>query len=156
MTGHFRKKSIIFLDTRDHQEHDAKVRLSIPSPSPEKLKAEIIQLKKTDLSINLKTPQRKYPASIKFSKTSSSCHKLAERISSVISREYELFHQAGKNDCTLLLLDRRDDVTTVSNIRSLRYVDRTHIPTYLNLAFTNAMDVSGNVTRNSWYYKQLY
>ena len=104
----------------------------------------------------MKTLQRKYPASIKFSKTSSSCHKLAERISSVISREYELFHQAGKNDCTLLLLDRRDDVTTVSNIRSLRYVDGTHIPTYLNLAFTNAMDVSGNVTRNSWYYKQLY
>ena len=63
---------------------------------------------------NMKTLQRKYPASIKFSKTSSSCHKLAERISSVISREYELFHQAGKNDCTLLLLDRRDDVTTVS------------------------------------------
>ena len=63
------------------------------------------------------TPQRKYPASIKFSKTSSSCHKLAERISSVISREYELFHQAGKNDCTLLLLDRRDDVTTVSILR---------------------------------------
>ena len=36
--------------TRDQQEHDAKVRLSILSPSPEKLKAEITQLKKTDLS----------------------------------------------------------------------------------------------------------
>ena len=53
MTGHFRKKSIIFLDTRDHQEHDAKVRLSIPSPSPEKLKAEIIQLKKLTLEIRI-------------------------------------------------------------------------------------------------------
>ena len=38
---HFRKKSIVFRDTRDHQEHDAKNRLSIPSPSPEKLVAEI-------------------------------------------------------------------------------------------------------------------
>ena len=47
------KKSIIFRDTRDHQEHDTKTRLSIPSPSPEKPVAEIDQLKKTDLSFNL-------------------------------------------------------------------------------------------------------
>ena len=46
---HFRKKSLFFLDTRDHQEHDTKNRLSIPSPSPEKLMAEIHELKKTDL-----------------------------------------------------------------------------------------------------------
>ena len=46
---HFRKKAIVFRDTRDHQEHDAKNRLSIPSPSSEKPVAEIDQLKKTDL-----------------------------------------------------------------------------------------------------------
>ena len=42
---HFRKKSIIFRDTRDHQEYDAKNRLSLPSPSPEKPLAEIDELK---------------------------------------------------------------------------------------------------------------
>jgi len=46
---HFRKKSIIFRDTRDHHEHDAKNRLLIPGPSSEKPVAEIDQLKKTDL-----------------------------------------------------------------------------------------------------------
>ena len=51
MTGHFRKKSLFFRDTREHPEHDAKNRLSSPSPSPEKLLAEIHELKKTDLSI---------------------------------------------------------------------------------------------------------
>ena len=51
VTNHFRKKSIIFRDTRDHQEHDAKNRLSIPGPSPEKSVAEIDQLKKTDLRL---------------------------------------------------------------------------------------------------------
>ena len=50
MTGHFRKKSIIFRDTRDHQEHDAKNRLLISGPSFEKPVAEIDQLKKTDLT----------------------------------------------------------------------------------------------------------
>ena len=50
MTGHFRKKSLFFRDTREHPEHDAKNRLSLPSPSPEKLLAEIHELKKTDLS----------------------------------------------------------------------------------------------------------
>ena len=44
--GHFRKKTIIFRDIRDHQEHDAKNRLSIPGPSPEKLMAEVYSLKK--------------------------------------------------------------------------------------------------------------
>ena len=48
---HFRKKCLFFRDTRDHQEHDAKNRLSIPSPSPEKPLAEITRLKKTDLRI---------------------------------------------------------------------------------------------------------
>ena len=43
---HFRKKSIIFRDTRDHQEHDTKNRLSLPGPSPEESVAEIDQLKK--------------------------------------------------------------------------------------------------------------
>ena len=47
---HFRKKSIVFRDTRDHQEHDSKNRLPIPGPSPEKSVAEIDQLKKNDLS----------------------------------------------------------------------------------------------------------
>ena len=51
MTDDFWKKSIIFRDTRDHQEHDTKTRLSIPSPSPEKPVAEIGQFKKTDLSL---------------------------------------------------------------------------------------------------------
>ena len=46
MTGHFQKKSIIFRDTREHQEHDTKNRLSIPGPSSEKLMAEIDELKK--------------------------------------------------------------------------------------------------------------
>ena len=46
LIGHFRKKCIIFRDTRDHQEHDAKNRLSIPGPSSEKPVAEIAQLKK--------------------------------------------------------------------------------------------------------------
>ena len=43
---HFRKKSLFCWDTSDHQEHDAKNRLSIPIPSPEKLLAEIDRLKK--------------------------------------------------------------------------------------------------------------
>ena len=43
--GHFRKKTIIFRDIRDHQEHDAKNRLSIPGPSSEEPVAEIHQLK---------------------------------------------------------------------------------------------------------------
>ena len=51
MTGHFRKKSIIFRDTTEHQEHNTKNRLSIPSPSSEKPVAEIDHLKKTDLSV---------------------------------------------------------------------------------------------------------
>ena len=41
----FPEKTIVFRDIRDRLEQDAKVRLSIPSPSSEKLKAEIIQLK---------------------------------------------------------------------------------------------------------------
>ena len=56
---------------------------------------------------------RKYPTSIRYSKTSANCHRLAERLSSSVSRERELFSQAGKNDVTLVLLDRRDDVITV-------------------------------------------
>ena len=36
-----RKKSSFFRDTRDYQEHDAKNRLSIPSPIPEKLMAKV-------------------------------------------------------------------------------------------------------------------
>ena len=43
---HFRKKSLFFRDTRENQEYDAKNRLSIPSPSPEKPVAEIARLKK--------------------------------------------------------------------------------------------------------------
>ena len=46
LMGHFRKKSLFFWDTRDNQEHDAKNRLLIPGPSPEKLMAEIARLKK--------------------------------------------------------------------------------------------------------------
>ena len=40
------KKTLFFRDTRDHQEHDTKNRLSIPAPSSEKPLAEIIPLKK--------------------------------------------------------------------------------------------------------------
>ena len=43
---HFREKYIVFRDTRDHQEHDAKNRLLISGPSFEKPVAEIDQLKK--------------------------------------------------------------------------------------------------------------
>ena len=43
---HFWKKSLFFRDTREHPEHDAKNRLSLPGHSPEKLMAEIIRLKK--------------------------------------------------------------------------------------------------------------
>ena len=43
---HFRKKRLFFRDTRQVQEHDAKVRLFISGPSPEKPLAEIDQLKK--------------------------------------------------------------------------------------------------------------
>ena len=43
---HFRKKSLFFRDTRDHQEHDAKNRLSIPTTRSEKPLAEIISVKK--------------------------------------------------------------------------------------------------------------
>ena len=50
MTGRFRKKSLFFRDTRDNQEYDAKNRLSIPGPCPEKPVAEIARLKKTDLN----------------------------------------------------------------------------------------------------------
>ena len=46
LSDHFRKKLLFFLDTRNNQEHDAKNRLSIPGPSPEKPVAEIIPLKK--------------------------------------------------------------------------------------------------------------
>ena len=46
LTDHFRKKYLFFRDTRDNSEHDAKNRLSIPRPSPEKLMAEIDRLKK--------------------------------------------------------------------------------------------------------------
>ena len=46
MTGHFRKKSLFFRDTRDNQEYDAKNRLSIPGLSPEKPLAEVISDKR--------------------------------------------------------------------------------------------------------------
>ena len=39
------KKSLFFRDTRNKSEHDAKNRLSLPGPSPEKLMAEIIRLR---------------------------------------------------------------------------------------------------------------
>ena len=45
LIDHFRKKSLFFQDTRDNQEHDAKNRLSLFSPSLEKPVAEIDQLK---------------------------------------------------------------------------------------------------------------
>ena len=45
VTNHFRKKTLFFRDTRDHPEHDAKNRLSLPSPSSEKPLAEIDELK---------------------------------------------------------------------------------------------------------------
>ena len=45
LIGHSTKNSLFFRDTRDHPEHDAKNRLSLPSPSPEKPLAEIDELK---------------------------------------------------------------------------------------------------------------
>ena len=45
LINHFRKKSLFFWDTRDNQEYDAKTRLLIPRPSPEKFMAEIDRLK---------------------------------------------------------------------------------------------------------------
>ena len=50
VTGHFRKKSIIFRDTTEHKEHNTKNCLSIPSPSSEKPLAENDQLKKLTLA----------------------------------------------------------------------------------------------------------
>ena len=55
---HFREKCIVFRDTRDHQEHDAKNRLLIPGPSSEKPLAEIHELKKIDLKLAERKPQR--------------------------------------------------------------------------------------------------
>ena len=46
----FRKKTIIFRDTTDNQEHGAKHRFLIPGPTSEKPVAEIDELKKTDLN----------------------------------------------------------------------------------------------------------
>ena len=46
MTDHFREKSIVFRDTRDSQEYDAKNRLSIPSPSSLEPVAEVESVKK--------------------------------------------------------------------------------------------------------------
>ena len=45
LIGRFRKKSLFFRDTRNVQEHDANVRLSISLTSPENSVAEIIPLK---------------------------------------------------------------------------------------------------------------
>jgi len=45
LIGHSTKNSLFFRDTRDHPEHDAKNRLSLHSPSPEKPLAEIDELK---------------------------------------------------------------------------------------------------------------
>ena len=45
MIDTFRENSLFFRDTRDNQEYDAKDRLSIPGPSPEKPLAEIDRLK---------------------------------------------------------------------------------------------------------------
>jgi len=46
----FWKKSLFFRDTTDHQELDAKTRLSIPITSFENTLAEVVSVKKTDLS----------------------------------------------------------------------------------------------------------
>ena len=46
MIDHFREKSIVFRDTRDSQEHDAKNRLSIPSLSSSEPVAEVESVKK--------------------------------------------------------------------------------------------------------------
>ena len=49
---HFRKKSSFFRDTWDNQEHDAKNRLSISGPSPEKPVAEVESVKNKGPRIN--------------------------------------------------------------------------------------------------------
>ena len=46
VTGHFRKKSIIFRDMRTQGERNAEVRLSISCPSAEKTDSQIYRLKK--------------------------------------------------------------------------------------------------------------
>ena len=46
VTDHFRKKFVFFLETRYNLEHDAKNRLSIPSPSSEEPMAEVESVKK--------------------------------------------------------------------------------------------------------------
>ncbi|CAG5111519.1 Oidioi.mRNA.OKI2018_I69.chr2.g5821.t1.cds [Oikopleura dioica] len=55
---------------------------------------------------------RRYPTAIKYSKSSNNCLRVCERLTSNVSRERELFQQAGKNDVTLVILDRRDDAAT--------------------------------------------
>ena len=52
MIDRFRTESLFFRDTRDHQEDDAKNRLSIPATSSEKFLAEFYQLK-NDLGIRV-------------------------------------------------------------------------------------------------------
>jgi hypothetical protein len=56
---------------------------------------------------------RRYPTAIKYSKSSNNSLRVCERLTSNVSRERELFQQAGKNDVTLVILDRRDDAATV-------------------------------------------
>ena len=62
VTGHFRKKSIIFRDMRTQGERNAEVRLSISCPSAEETESQIYLLKKTDLSFRnvhvLERPKR--------------------------------------------------------------------------------------------------
>lgn len=55
---------------------------------------------------------RRYPTCIKYSRNSQNCLRVCERLTSNVSRERELFQQAGKNDVTLVVLDRRDDAAT--------------------------------------------
>ena len=74
---------------------------------------DVDQRRITDGLMALLLSIRKYPTSIKYSRYSQNCHKIAERLSSCVSRERELFSQAGRNDATIVLLDRRDDPITV-------------------------------------------
>lgn len=86
---------------------------TVPIPRLNHFKIDDVDLRRvSDGLMALLLSIRKYPTSIKYSRHSQNCQRISERLSSSVSRERELFSQAGKNDVTIVLLDRRDDVST--------------------------------------------
>jgi len=99
----------IFADFNPHGAH----LFTVPVPKLNHFKVDDVDQRRiTDGLMALLLSIRKYPTSIKYSRYSQNCHKIAERLSSCVSRERELFSQAGRNDATIVLLDRRDDPIT--------------------------------------------